>query len=153
MMDFLDSVLCMFTSRLKRRNDTYTLEIPEQEVEVGSLEEGKAYKVALFEAGEIESGQESGEPRSGFTGQVPGTQMGTQQPQPESKKELDQPPVEEGEIREVEIEDIGEKGDGLARIPPGYVVFVENTSPGDRVRIKITEARDNFAFAEVVGQV
>jgi predicted RNA-binding protein with TRAM domain len=137
----------MFTSRVKRQQGTYTLEVPEQEIEVGSLEEGQRYKVALFETNEIGSVEDVGSSSSELTGRASGTR------QRSDGKRLDQPPVDEGEIREVEIEDTGEKGDGIARIPPGYVVFVENTSPGDRVRIKITEARDNFAFAEVVGQV
>ncbi|GAB3328796.1 TRAM domain-containing protein [Haloplanus salinarum] len=147
MMEFLDSLLCMFTSRVTSRNGSYTLEIPEQEIEVGSLEEGKRYRVALFDASEV-GAVEVGGNSSGATGHVSGTQQ-----QPNNSEVLDQPPVDEGEIREVELEDIGEKGDGIARIPPGYVVFVENTSPGDRVRIEITEARDNFAFADVVGQI
>ncbi|WP_345779738.1 TRAM domain-containing protein [Haloplanus halobius] len=41
----------------------------------------------------------------------------------------------------------------MARIGPGYVVFVEETQPGDHVKIRVTEARDNFAFAEVVDRV
>jgi len=147
MSGVLDSLLCMFTSRVKRQQGTYTLEIPEQEIGVGSLEEGKRYKVALFETNEGGSVEDVGSSSSDLTGRVSGTRQ-----RPDGKR-LDQPPVEEGEIREVEIEDTGEKGDGIARIPPGYVVFVENTSPGDRVRIKITESRDNFAFAEVVGHV
>lgn len=146
MIDFLNSVLCVFTSRLKQENDSYVLEVPEQELEVGSLEQGKTYKVALFEAGETrpedEKQQDSG---TSFTGSVSETGQ-----RPQSEQELDEPPVEEGDIRDVEIEDIGEKGDGIARIPPGYVVFVENTRPGDRVKIKISEARENFAFAEVI---
>lgn len=148
MMEFLNSLLCMFSSRIERRNNSYVLEVPEQEVDIGSLEEGKVYKVAVFEASEP---AETEVTESGFSGEVASTQVGTHQQS--ATEELDQPPVEEGDIREVEVEDIGEKGDGLARIPPGYVVFVENTRPGDRVRIKITEARDNFAFAEVIGQV
>jgi len=139
MMEFLDSVLCLFTSRVKREDDSYVLEIPEQEVEVGSLEEGKTYKVALFEAEETEQGSSS------FTGSVSDTPQRSR-----SDQDLEEPPVEEGEVREVKIEDLGEKGDGIARIPPGYVVFVENTRPGDRVKIKVTEARENFAFAEVL---
>lgn len=148
MTEILDSLLCMFTSRVQRQNGTYTLEIPEQEIEVGSLEEGRRYKVALFETGEAESVEDVGGDSSDLTGRVSETRQRS-----DDEKRLDRPPVEEGEIREVEIEDVGEKGDGIARIPPGYVVFVENTSPGDRVRIKITESRDNFAFADVVGQV
>jgi predicted RNA-binding protein with TRAM domain len=143
MMEFLNSLLCMVTSRVTRRNGAYVLEIPEQEVEVGSLEEGGRYRVALFEA----SGDASEDDTAAHTGRVPDTQR-----RPDTGREMDQP-VGEGEVREVEIEDVGEKGDGIARIPPGYVVFVEDTSPGDRVRIEITEARDNFAFAEVIGSL
>ncbi|WP_236639737.1 TRAM domain-containing protein [Salinigranum halophilum] len=32
----------------------------------------------------------------------------------------------------------------------GYVVFVSKTKPGERVTIRITETRENVAFAEVV---
>lgn len=77
-------------------------------------------------------------------------------PQPEAvpddrqAPDSSEPPVEEGELREVEIEDTGEKGDGIARVGPGYVVFVSDTKVGDRVTVRITQARDNFAFAEVV---
>jgi len=104
--------------------------------------------VALFEAREVESIEGADGSSADFTGQVAEAQQ-----RADDSKELDQPPIDEGDIREVEIEDLGEKGDGIARIPPGYVVFVENTSPGDRVRIKISDARDNFAFAEVISQL
>jgi predicted RNA-binding protein with TRAM domain len=58
--------------------------------------------------------------------------------------------VSEGEVLEVDIEDMGRQGDGIARIGPGYVVFVSDTNVGDRVRVRITSTRENFAFAEPV---
>jgi predicted RNA-binding protein with TRAM domain len=59
-------------------------------------------------------------------------------------------PVKEGDIVEVEIENLGDQGDGIARVGPGYVVIVPETSRGERVSVEITEARENVAFAEVL---
>ena len=60
------------------------------------------------------------------------------------------PPVQEGELREVEIEDIGDQGDGIARVERGYVIIVPETDEGDRVTIEITNIRENVAFGKVV---
>jgi predicted RNA-binding protein with TRAM domain len=59
-------------------------------------------------------------------------------------------PVEEGEERTVEIEDIGEQGDGITRVERGFVVIVPDTEQGERVTVEITDVRENVAFAEVV---
>jgi predicted RNA-binding protein with TRAM domain len=59
------------------------------------------------------------------------------------------PPVDEGEIREVDIENIGEQGDGIARVARGYVIIVPETEKGERVTIEITEVQQNVAFGEV----
>jgi len=61
-----------------------------------------------------------------------------------------EPPVEEGEQRTVEIEDLGDQGDGLARVERGFVVIVPDTEQGERVTVEITDVRENVAFAEVV---
>jgi predicted RNA-binding protein with TRAM domain len=61
-----------------------------------------------------------------------------------------EPPVEEGERREVEIEDIGDQGDGITRVERGFVVIVPETKPGDRVTIEIADVQQNVAFAEVL---
>ena len=58
-------------------------------------------------------------------------------------------PVGAGDRIEVDVVDVGDQGDGIARIGPGYVVFVPETTVGDRVTVEITEARDNFAFGTV----
>ena len=62
----------------------------------------------------------------------------------------DQPPVTEGEQRRLQIEDVGDQGDGLARVGPGYVVFVPDTEIGQQPLVRITTVRENVAFAEVV---
>ena len=60
------------------------------------------------------------------------------------------PPVQSGEIREVEIETLGDQGDGIARVERGYVIIVPGTEKGDQVRIEITTVRDNVAFGDVL---
>jgi len=45
-------------------------------------------------------------------------------------------PVEEGKEYEVEIKETSRRGDGVARIE-GFVVFVPQTKPGDKVKVKI----------------
>jgi predicted RNA-binding protein with TRAM domain len=58
--------------------------------------------------------------------------------------------VSEGETRTVEIEDVGDQGDGLTRVERGFVVIVPETDVGERVRIEISDVRDTVAFGEVV---
>ncbi len=58
-------------------------------------------------------------------------------------------PVEEGKTYEVEIEDLGSKGDGIAR-KDGFVIFVPDTEVGETVEIEITSVGRKFAFGEVV---
>ena len=58
-------------------------------------------------------------------------------------------PVTEGETYSVKIEDVAQKGDGIARID-GYVIFVPNTKSGDEVNVKIERVLPKYAFAVVV---
>lgn len=60
-------------------------------------------------------------------------------------------PVKLGDEIDVEISEVSRKGDGVTRVQ-GYVVFVPRTKQGDKVRVKITQIRPNFAVGEVVGQ-
>jgi len=60
-------------------------------------------------------------------------------------------PVQEGETYDVEIEGIGEKGDGIAKVK-GYVIIVPNVKKGDKVKVKINAVRGKVSFGEVIGQ-
>jgi len=71
------------------------------------------------------------------------------EPAPEQEDEQ-QPPVDVGETREVEIDSIGDQDDGIARIDRGYVVIVPDTEVGDRATVRIETAKENVAFAEIV---
>ena len=60
------------------------------------------------------------------------------------------PPVEVGERRTVEIESIGDQGDGITRVERGFVVSVSDTPLDERVTVEITTVRENVTFADVV---
>ena len=62
-------------------------------------------------------------------------------------------PIRVGEEYDVKIEDISKRGDaGVTRIG-GLVVFVNNTSPGERAKIRITKVEEAYAAGEVLNQV
>ncbi len=61
------------------------------------------------------------------------------------------PPVSEGEHIDVRIDNIGEKGDGIARVK-GFVLFIPDVKKGESVRVKINKVLPKAGFAEVVGR-
>ncbi len=58
-------------------------------------------------------------------------------------------PVREGDIIQVTIDGVGEKGDGIARVS-GFVVFVPKTKAGQKVKVKMVKVLSKVGFAEVV---
>jgi len=59
-------------------------------------------------------------------------------------------PVKVGEEYDVEISEVGSKGDGIARVK-NFVVFVTGVKQGEKCKIKIKEVRNRFATGEKVG--
>ena len=57
-------------------------------------------------------------------------------------------PVNVGDVLEVNIVETSKRGDGIARVK-GFVIFVPNTKPGDKVKVKITKIGRTYAVAEV----
>ncbi len=49
----------------------------------------------------------------------------------------------------VEIEKVTNLGAGIAKVE-GFVIFIDNTCPKDKVKIRITKVNKNFANAEVI---
>jgi len=60
-------------------------------------------------------------------------------------------PVKVGEEYDVEIKEVGSRGDGIARVK-NFVVFVPDTKEGENIKIRIKEVRRRFAIAEKVGE-
>jgi len=126
MMELSDDLLCLFNAEVERSEDGFVVRIPNREVETGAIDPGDVYRVALMARNREEASEEPSEP---------------DQPQP---------PVETGEMRYVEIEDLGKQGDGIARVERGYVIIVPGGEVGERVKIEITEVKSNFAVGEIV---
>jgi predicted RNA-binding protein with TRAM domain len=143
--------LCLFTGRVETDDGRVVVTVPERELELGTLEAGATYQVGLYpdpsastEATDGDHAEPSGRDAT------PAAATEPRAPSPATDEQSDQPPVTEGETRRLDIEDLGEQGDGIARVGPGYVVFVPDTEVGQRPLVRITTVRENFAFAEVV---
>jgi len=57
--------------------------------------------------------------------------------------------IEEGNIYELMIQDIGREGDGMAK-KGGYTIYVPGTTKGDKVKVRINNTTGNLAFGTVV---
>ncbi|MCK7579507.1 MAG: TRAM domain-containing protein [Chromatiales bacterium] len=53
----------------------------------------------------------------------------------------------EGQIYEVTITDIGERGDGIGKIE-GFVIIVPDSTPGETVKVRITRLERKVAFGQ-----
>lgn len=58
-------------------------------------------------------------------------------------------PVTEGQIYEVTITDIGERGDGIGKIE-GMVIIVPDTTSGETVKVRITRVERKVAFGRKI---
>ena len=127
-MEISEKLLCLFSAEIESGEDRFVVEVPRREIDTGSVEPGETYRVALIRTAEAaeRSAEESGPP------------------------DEPQPPVESGEIRYVEIEDLGKQGDGIARVERGYVIIVPGGEVGERVKVEITEVKSNFAVGEII---
>jgi tRNA/tmRNA/rRNA uracil-C5-methylase (TrmA/RlmC/RlmD family) len=56
----------------------------------------------------------------------------------------------DSELVTIQIHDLARGGAGVAREASGRVIFVPYTAPGDKVRVRITQAKKNYAQAELV---
>jgi predicted RNA-binding protein with TRAM domain len=133
-MHISEELTCLFTAEVEEHDQSYVLEVPKQEVDVGYVDPAEDYQIALV--GTAENPSQS----------APSQSSDTHDQQPET----DQPPVSKGENRVVEISELGDQGDGLARVERGFVVIVPETKKGQRVRIKIETVRETVAFAHVL---
>ena len=137
-MDISETLQTLYTVTVEHDDGTYQITVPEREIATGTLAEGETYRVAL-----ISTSASDADDRETTDSIQPADHEDQQQ-------EFEGPPVEEGEQREVEIENLGDQGDGIAKVERGYVVIVPETSVGDRVTVEMRQVRENVAFADVV---
>ncbi|RJX51979.1 TRAM domain-containing protein [Halonotius pteroides] len=132
-MELSEQLLCLFSASVSESADGYTVEVPKREVETGDIEVGESYRVALIDGTDTTASTtiDDSSTTSGDRGEP-------------------QPPVEPGELRYVEIEDIGKQGDGIARVERGYVIIVPGAEIDERVKIEVSEVKSNFAVGEII---
>jgi predicted RNA-binding protein with TRAM domain len=138
-MKISEQLRCLFSATVEKQDDSFVVEVPEQEIRLGDIQQGETYRVAVLPSPTTEESDDTDADSQ--------PEQAAQSPQSPQT-----PPVEEGEQRTVEIEDIGEQGDGITRVERGFVVIVPDTQQGERVTVEITDVRQNVAFAEVLAE-
>jgi 23S rRNA (uridine2552-2'-O)-methyltransferase len=56
-------------------------------------------------------------------------------------------PVREGDELEVDIEDVGSEGDGIAKVE-GFTLFVSGVEEGETLDVRVDDVKPNYAFAQ-----
>lgn len=127
-MEISDKLLCLYSAKVEETEEGFFLEVPSREVTKGEIQAGQVFRVGLIATDSTKTDD----------------QISDQQ------QRNSDVPVKKGEQRTVDIETIGEQGDGIARVERGYVIIVPDTEKGERVTIEITEAKKNVGFGEVI---
>jgi len=98
------------------------------EVRRDAIQSGETYRIVVLELGHtpLRSDTQSSDTSS----EMAVTPQETGPPKP---------PVEEGEIRDVMVETVGDQGDGIARTDRGYAVIVPEAKPGDEPTVEIEQ--------------
>ncbi|MGB9932359.1 TRAM domain-containing protein [Haloarcula amylolytica] len=138
MVEVPDALSTLFSARIETDGDRYVVEIPKSEVSHGAISPGETYRVGLLS--QVDAGSSTAQPQEPEQNTDP-VRADTGVPQP---------PVDEGEIRNVTIESLGDQGDGIAKVERGYVVIVPDGEPGDSPTVEIETVQENVAFASVV---
>lgn len=136
-----DRLRTLVTTQLTRHDGTLQIEIPKEAIEQPTVAPGEVYQIAVIETETAGSPGKHHAASSTSDTRAPPTTQGSSKP-----------PVEEGEIRTVTIETLGEHGDGITRVERGFVVIVSDAKPDDEVTIEIETVKSNVAFASIVEQ-
>ena len=133
MVEIPEQLDCLFTNSVTEDDGSYRIEVPQNELDMGTVSAGETYRVVVLEETQPGEGQ-------------------SQQEHP-SVESTPTPPVSAGDVREVTIETLGDQGDGIAKIERGYVLIVPGARPDEEVTVEITDVRENFAFTQVRDQL
>ena len=120
-----DDLICKFTAEIEEQNGKLVVELPASEMKYKTLNAGDICQVSV-------------------------QQLGTSSIQTSAQSTEPTPPVSPGERRTVEIADVGEKGDGIARVDRGYVLIIPGAAVGDEVTVEVQEVQSNYGFAKII---
>ena len=135
MVEISDQLECLFSDSIEQDRGSYRIEVPKREIDNGAIVPGEIYRVAILSTETTDEEDDSPSQSSSST----------------SEAVTQSPPVEQGDKRTLTIESVGDQGDGIAKVERGYVVIVPGARPDDEVEVEIQNARENVAFAEVIG--
>lgn len=138
MVEIPDSLHSLFSGTIEEHDGSYVITVPTEEIAHEAVRSGESYRIGVFaQTGRSTDAAERPSPT---------------RPEPQSTPSRPEknPPVDEGEVRDVTIESLGDQGDGIAKVARGYVVIVPEAHPGDEVTVEIEETRENVAFATVI---
>lgn len=137
MVEIPESLESLYTGQLQQRDGEYLIEVPASEVDRGTVAVNETYRIAIL--------------RSPTSSQSGASEEATPSQSANSTAPEDsRPPVDEGEIREVTVESVGDQGDGIAKVERGFVVIVPDALPGDEPTVEIDQVQENVAFASIV---
>lgn len=143
-------MISLHTAQVERQGGDFVVRIPEQFVADGEIDAGDSYRVGLYPSPKESRPRHppiKSVERSSSSIRDGGRGRRTQH------REDTEPPVEEGDVMEVEIENIGEQGDGIAKTEEGFAVIVPGSAVGDELEVKVTKVKPNFAFADIVEEL
>jgi predicted RNA-binding protein with TRAM domain len=143
MVQIPDGLRSLFSAHVDERDGSYVIEVPASEVEAGTLTPGETYRVGVFPLGG--PGTDTG---TGTAAEATEDGRGAA----DGPAQAPAPPVDEGEVRTVSIEALGDQGDGIAKVDRGYVVIVPGGEPGEEPTVRIEQVRQNVAFAEILDE-
>ncbi|MFB6132404.1 MAG: TRAM domain-containing protein [Halanaeroarchaeum sp.] len=132
---FVESIACLYSATITESDGSYVVDVPEREIDLGEIEAGDTVRIAILRDGSNES-----------------TPSGPAATASRPEGSHPEPPVEEGDVRDVEIESTGDQGDGIAKVDRGFVVIVPGARPGDEVTVEIESVQPNYAVAQIVDE-
>ncbi|WP_435098903.1 TRAM domain-containing protein [Halorubrum sp. N11] len=155
MVEITESLACLFTGEVEERDGDHVVTIPSSEIEHGGVTSGETYRIALIQRDQPTEEESPPAASDSVTdrpvaGNGAGGSPASTTAGPAGNTGASGPPVSEGDVREVTIETLGDKGDGIAKIERGYVVIVPDSAPGDEPTVEITSVRENVSFADIV---
>lgn len=140
MVEIPERLTSLFSGTVEERNGRFVIEVPEDEIEVDAVEAGRTYRIGVLPHPGGDPADATSDPDTDTTELADIDR----EPGPPS------PPVDEGEVRTVTIESIGDQGDGIAKVERGYVVIVPETEPGQEPTVEVQRVKQNVAFASVL---
>jgi predicted RNA-binding protein with TRAM domain len=125
MTEIPDALRLLFSTEIEQRDNRYLIEVPTDQIDRDdpAIQEGEQYRIAIINAST--SSEQTIEHTQG-------------------------PPVEEGDVRTVTIEAIGNQGDGIAKVEQGYVLIVPGGEPGDELTVRVENVSETVGFAEMI---